>query len=162
MSSGLKTHFYERIRSIARQMVSIKGTYASAMDKHTSPTPFELLLKITGLLRPEDLKTYLSWLPFLKEASWVSESWSFDLNRREESGAMPGCIFGLASSLMEQGTANPERLLVFIIANWEVVEVGVIEEVFDFLGRCHPKAKIEALCLHSEEVQVLELILAAG
>jgi len=132
------------------------------MNKYISPTPFELLLKITGLLRPEDLKTFLSWLPFLKEASWVSGLKSLNLSREEESGIMPGLIFGLASSLVEQGVANPDRLLVFIIANWEIMEIGVIEEIFDLLGRCHPKAQIEALCLHSEEGQVLEVILAAG
>ena len=142
-------------------MVSIKETYASVMAKHIPPTPFELLLKITGLLRPEDLKNYLSWLPFLKEACWVSGSGSLNLNREEESVAIPGLIFGLSSSLVEQGVTNPDRLLVFIIANWEVVEVGVIGEVFEILGRCQPKAQIEALCLHSEEGQALELILAA-
>jgi len=160
--SGLKLHHRGHFRPIARQMVSIKETYASVMVKHISPTPFELLLKITGLLRQEDLKTYLSWQPFLREASWVSGSGSLNLSRDEESGIMPGLILGLTSSLVEQGVDNPDRLLVFIIANWEIVEVGVIEEVFEFLGRFHPKARIEALCLHSEEVQVMEVILAAG
>jgi hypothetical protein len=143
-------------------MVSIKETYASVMNMHTTPTPFELLLKITGLLRPEDLKTFLPWLPFLKEACWVSASRSLDLNQQGESGSDPGLILGLASSLVEQGVVNPDRLLVFIIANWEIVEAGVIEEVFDLLGWCHPNTQIEALCLHSGETQALEMILAAG
>jgi hypothetical protein len=132
------------------------------MDKHPLPTPFELLLKITGLLRADDLKTFLPCLPFLKEARWVNGSRLLDHVQAGDSGAMPGLIFGLASSLAEQGVASPGRVLVFIIADWEVMETRVIEEVLDLLGRCHPKTRVEALCLHSEEGQVLEVILAAG
>jgi hypothetical protein len=141
-------------------MVSIKETYASVMDKHTTPTPFELLLKITGLLRPEDLKILQPFLSFMKDAFWVSGSRMLHLVHGGESGALHGLIFDLAYSLEEQGASNPDRLLVFIIANWEIVEVGVIEEVFELLGQCHPEAKIEALCLHSEESQAIEVILA--
>ena len=130
------------------------------MEKHTLPTLFELLLKITGLLLPEDLKILQPWLSLLKEALWVSGSRSLCLVQEGNGVALHGLIFDLSSRLGGQGTFNTDRLFVFIIANWEVVEVGMIEGIFELLGQCHPEAKIEAMCLHSEGSQAIELILA--
>ncbi len=142
--------------------MTIWKRHAWAMDEITPKTPFELLLRITGLLRAEDLKSLLPYLPFLKEATWASGSRLLDQIQSGESGALPSMLFGVASSLADQGASRPARLLAVVIADWEALEVGVIEEILDLLGQSYPKARIEVLWLHSEGDVAFEVILAAG
>ncbi len=135
------------------------------MDPNPTQSPFELLLRITGLLEVQARRTFQAWFPFLKDARWASGSRPLDQVQGGYGGrpsALPNLIASLTVNLAEQGLAHSDRILVFIVADWEQVETVLIESVLDLLMASHSEARIEVLLLHAEEAITLEIIMAAG
>ncbi len=111
------------------------------MSHHTSPNPFELLLRVVERLEAQDLKVLQSMVPFLERGAWISRRLLPD-----GSGAS-----GPASRLSSDPVDPPDRVLAFILANWDQMECRYLEQIMNGLEDGFPGARIEALPLATGE-----------
>jgi hypothetical protein len=132
------------------------------MKKDAPRIPHDLQLLLTCLLRSNDLKTLGSWIPFVTKAQWAAGRVSCHLFDSVCSDDLGAVILELTSSLAARGMGEPSQVLALVLTNWEVMEVGLLEQICNHLHRSYPEARIEALWPSAAEGGTLDLILLAG
>ena len=91
-------------------------------------------------------------VPFMERGTWISRRLLLD-----GSGAS-----GLVSRLSSDLVGPPDRVLAFILANWDQMECSYLEQIMNGLAEGFPSARIEALPLAAGEGLSVELILMVG
>lgn len=132
------------------------------MNSREAQPSFRLLLQVAGQLRSEDLETFRSWVPFLEQAQWVGGRMIMDSPSRPQSRALNDLVEGLFSRISNLGEEEPLRIACFLLADWEHLEVSLVEQVIGLLGDRFPRVKIEALLLDASTEGVLDLVLVVG
>ena len=132
------------------------------MNNGEPQTTFEMLLLVAGHLRGLDLDTFHAWVPFMQEARWLSAGLRQGSSEGIDMELVEALVLSLAGQLEGTGSATPGRVLVFLLADWERMELGSIERILGLLGNRLPGARIEAMLLSSGEGRVLDLVLVAG
>ncbi len=132
------------------------------MSELKNQSPMIWLLKVASLFREDWQWAWMrEALPLLVEAQWGTRL----LDIRDGEPA-PEELDGLLDSVTEFvdpiGLLRPERVLVFVLADWERFSVTLVEPIFSRLSDRFPEAKIEGLLLHQEGSMDLEIVLAAG
>ena len=132
------------------------------MKKEAHSPPFELLLLLTCLLRDEDLRSLKPWARFIHQAQWASGRVLCNHSGGGDGEDLENLITELTCRLTAGGATNPSRVLVLLLTDWEVMEVGIIERALNQLVRWCPGAHIEAMWPMAMQGNALDLILLAG
>lgn len=132
------------------------------MEKAPPGTPYDFLLLLTCLLQDEDLKSLRTWTPFFHEAQWASGRLLCSQSDGGDDEDLDTLVTELTRCLAERGITDPNRVLVLLITDWEVMEAAVIERVMNRLVQWYPGAHVEALWPMAMYGRALDLILVAG